>query len=112
MDVAGGQPGSLGPGPVPEIPTEDGGGNIAGIMTSVNDVLTKVNQMPLSQIGANLRDISHQAALFVHSPQLAETLRQIDSATANLDRMTREMRDQLPPTLLELRRTVAKPRNL
>lgn len=108
LDVAGGEPGNLGAGPVPEIPTVDGGGNVAGIMTSVNDVLTKVKQMPLSEIGSNLRDISHRAALFAHSPQLAATLRQVDGATANLDRMTREMRSQLPPTLAEFRRTVGE----
>jgi paraquat-inducible protein B len=70
-----------------------------------------MNGMPLSEIGADLRDISHQAAQFVHSPQLAGTLRQIDGATANLDRMTGEMRSQLPPTLAELRRTVAEAQN-
>lgn len=108
LDVAAGTPGNLGPGPEPEIPTGDGGADVVGIMANVNDVLAKVNQMPLSQIGANLHDISNRAALFVHSPELAEALRRVDGATANLDHMSREMRNQLPPTLAELRHTVAE----
>lgn len=79
-------------------------------MASASDILTKVNQLPLVQIAADLREVSHQAARFVHSPELADTLRQIDRSTANLDRMSREMREQLPPSLAELRRAVASSR--
>ncbi len=106
LDVAAGQPGSLAPGPLPEIPTVDGGGGVAGIMTGVNDVVSKLNRMPLPQIADNLREISRQIETVTNSPELAATLRHIDETTANLQRVSSEMREQVPPALVEMRRTL------
>ncbi|WP_428483184.1 intermembrane transport protein PqiB [Rhodopila sp.] len=108
LALSGGQPGSLGQGPEPEIPTVDAGGGVAGIMASANDVMTKVNQMPLPRIADNLRDISHHLAQLTSSPALAGILSHVDRSTANLQRISSEMRQQLPPTLADLRRTVAQ----
>lgn len=102
-----GQAGALGDGPVPEIPTWEGGG-VAGIMAGVSDVVAKVNQMPLSRIADNLHDISQHIAGLTGSPELRDTLHHIDRATANLQRVSKEARMQLPPALAELRRTVTE----
>ena len=51
--MTGGEPGGFRPGRS-EIPTIDGGGNGAGIMTRRNHFLTKENQMPLLQIWRGL----------------------------------------------------------
>ena len=100
--------GMLGPGPEPEIPAEPGGGGVGGIMASAGSVMAKVNGMPLDQIADNLRDISRHLAQLTSSPALASTLRQVDRSTENLARITGQVRQQLPPTLDEVRRTVTE----
>lgn len=102
-----GAPGMLGPGPVPEIPTSAGGG-IAGIMDGVNDVVAKMDQMPLPQIADNLQEISRHIARLTNSPALAATLRHVNHASASLQRIGQEMDRSLPPALDELRHTVAE----
>ena len=108
LDIVPGQSGTLGAGPVPEIPSRSGSGGVAGIMASADDIMTKVNEMPLGQIADNLRDISRHVAQLTSSPALASTLRQVDRSTANLQRITGEVRTQITPTLTDLRRTVAE----
>ena len=110
LTMTGGQKASLGDGDVPEIPTMPGGGGVSGIMASVSDVATKLNQLPLTQIADNLRDVSGKLAQLANSPEAASTLRQVDRSTANLQRISAEMRKQLPATLTELRRTVTEAR--
>ncbi len=101
-----GQPeAALGDGPVPEIPTT-GGGGVAGIISEMDEVVAKVNAMPLPRIADNLEDISRSVARLTSSPALAETLRQVDRSTANLQRITRDMERDVPPVLNELRQTV------
>jgi paraquat-inducible protein B len=107
LRLVAGQAGALGNGPVPEIPTQEGG-DVAGIMAGVSDVVARVNQMPLSRIADNLRDISQHIAGLTGSPELTDTLHHIDRATANLQRVSKEARMQLPPALAELRHTVSE----
>ncbi len=106
-----GKPGALGEGTVPEIPSTAGGGSVAGIMAQVGDVVAKVNDMPLPRIADNLRDISRHIAQLTSSPALAATLRQVDRATANVQRITTDVSRDLPPMLDEVRQTVAEAQN-
>ncbi len=104
-----GSGGTLGSGPVPEIPSLSGGsGGISGIESQVNDIMTKVNEMPLPQIAQNLQDISGSVAHLVSSPAMTATLRQVDRSTANLQRITLAMDHDVPPALAQLRSTVAQ----
>ena len=107
LRLAAGPAGTLGDGPVPEIPTLQGG-DVAGILAGVSDVVTTVKQMPLSRIADNLHEVSQHIAGLTASPELTDTLHHIDRATANLQRVSEEARMQLPPALANLRRTVTE----
>ena len=107
LRLGAGPAGKLGDGPVPDIPTLEGG-DVAGILAGVSDVVTTVKQMPLSQIADNLHDVSQHIAGLTASPELADALHHIDRATANLQRVSEEARAQLPPALADLRHTVAE----
>lgn len=100
-----GKGGSLGDGAVPEIPTSAGGG-MQGIMSSVSDIMAKVNAMPLPQIADNLHTVSQHIAELSRSPALHGSLERMSAVTANLDHVSADLKDELPATLAALRRTV------
>ena len=97
--------GSLGEGPVPEIPTENGGGGVAGIMAGANQFVASLNQLPLAEIADNMQAISRNAARFSNAPALSDALDEVARTSANLRHITAELRETLPPTLSALRRT-------
>ena len=92
--------------PVPEIPTTNGDGSIAGIETQASDILAKIDAMPLDQIGDNLRDISQHLAKLTSSPELPAIVQQLDRSAENIQRVTSDVSRQIPPALAELRRSV------
>ncbi len=108
LDVTPGPPGTLGNGPVPEVPVREGGGGISGVMTGVNQMLAKVDAMPLTRIGDNLQEISGHIARLTQSPALIDTIRHLDRTSASLQRIAAEAKTDLPPALAELRQTVAE----
>ena len=67
--VQGAPQASLIPGDPPEIPTQQGGGGIDGIMTAVSQVAGKIDSLPLDQIGDNIRTITTRIAELAKSPE-------------------------------------------
>ncbi len=108
LEVTPGEPGTLGSGPVPELPVREGGGGITGITAGVNAVVAKIDAMPLDAIGRNLRDISAHLAKLTRSPALLDTIHHIDRTSASLQRVAAEARTQLPATMRDLRETVGQ----
>ncbi len=102
-----GKHGTLGPGPEPEIPTGSGS-DIAGLMATAGDIATKVDDLPLPQIAANIQATTQHVARLAASPDLAATLRHVDHAAADLDRVAGAARQTVPPALAKLRETVAE----
>lgn len=105
LRILAGTPGTLGGGLVPEIPSTAGGG-VSGIIAQANAVAAKIEALPLTQIADNLKVISAHLATLASSPALTDTLHQVDRSTANIQRISRAMRSEVPPALAALRRTV------
>ena len=108
LSISPGKKGVLGPGPVPEIPSQEGGGGVAGILLGANQFVAQLNGMKLDRIADNLQQITKNAAKFSNSPALANSLRAVDRSTSNLQHITAQIRTELPPSLAELRRTIAE----
>ena len=100
-------PARLSGGPIPEIPTTAGGG-IGGIMAKANDIVNKINEMPLPQIGINAEKTTSRLAALTSSPQLSDTLDHAERTSVHLDRMTADMEHRIPEMLTQLRRALER----
>ena len=100
-------PAKLGSGTIPEIPTTAGGG-VSGIMAKANDIVNKINQMPLPRIASNLDETASHVAALTSSPALGETLDNAARTTQHLDHMTHDMEYRIPGMLTQLRLALDK----
>lgn len=105
--VPNAQPASLGGGDVPEIPTGPAS-SLSRIMASLNAVATKLDAMPLEQIGDNVHDVTQRLAALSKSPQTHASLEHLDEALANLTEVMRDARTQVGPLLTDLRHVASE----
>src|SRR6185437_17086225 len=75
---------TLGAGAPPEIPTGSGA-DIDAIIAKAGDVMDKINQLPLPEIAAEIHQTTEQLASLSQSPELTESLRNLDRSVANID---------------------------
>lgn len=95
---------SQGNGAPPEIPTA-APSSISGTMTALNNVATKLQAMPLDQIGESVNQAVHRIAGITSSPQLTDSLKSLDASLANLRQITDQAKTETGPLLESLRRT-------
>jgi len=98
------RPAALGGGSPAEIPaaaTTD----IQGIESKANQILAKVDAIPIQQIGDDLRQVSDHLKTIASSPRLMQIVRQIDETTAQLDQTVRQVGPEIQPIVVKLRRT-------
>lgn len=79
----------------PEIPAAEGGGLAA--------FTTALGQLPLQEIGSNMRDITAQVRTLVASPQLHDSLRRLDDTLSSVDSMVKAAAPQVKPLIASLR---------
>jgi paraquat-inducible protein B len=65
-------------GGLPEIPVAPGGG--------LNSVLARLNKVPIDRIAQNVLDMTHHADTIVSSPQLQDSLAQLDASLQEIRR--------------------------
>ncbi|HSU04763.1 MAG TPA: MlaD family protein [Acetobacteraceae bacterium] len=106
--VQGAGQATLIPGDPPEIPTQSGGGGIQGVMTAVNSIAGKIQSLPLDQIGENIRTITARIAELSKSPQITETLDNLDRSVANVESLTATADKQVPQIITELRHVASQ----
>jgi paraquat-inducible protein B len=94
------------------LPTAPGGG-FAGLQASANDLLDKVNQIPFDQIGKNLDGILKSVNDLTNGPRmkealvrLAATIASVQQLTRNVDAGTAPAMKQLPQMAAQLQKTV------
>ncbi len=91
-------------GKPPEIPTTPGGSGLQGIMTAVNTVANKIDGVPIDQIADNIRTATGRLAQLSKSPQLTQSLDDLNRSLANVKQLTASADTQLPTLISELRR--------
>lgn len=101
--VPGAKPATLLPGSPPEIPSMPGS-NIDSIIAEVGDVVAKVDQMPLPQIADDVHRTTQRIARLSNSPELTNSLRNLDRSLANVDQITAQARERIAPILADVRK--------
>lgn len=86
-------------GAYPEIPTDESGGGLS-------EFARKLGQVPIQQIGANVRAISDHLERLVASPQLTDSVRHLDHTLIELDSTMQKVGPQLGPTIDSAHQTI------
>jgi paraquat-inducible protein B len=99
-------PASLGHdgGRYPLIPVAEGGG-ADDLISSANQILAKINRIPLDQIGANLGKISANIAQISGSGQVRDSIAHLDGTLKQLDGILTQVKPQIGPLMTKLNQT-------
>ena len=84
----------------PRIPSAPGGG--------LSAFTTQLGALPITQIGANVRQITAHVRTLVSSPKLTDSLTHLDGTLASIDRMVHTAEPQVQPLIANLRRAAAQ----
>lgn len=88
------------PGDYPEIPATEGGG--------IDAFVTKVGQLPIAQIGNNVRAITQHVETLVSSPQLSQSIAHLNRSLAEIDKVVHQAGPQVAPAIKDLRKTASE----
>jgi len=83
-------------GRYPEIPTQSG---------QLEELPVKLGQLPIKEIGENVRVVTERLKAVVSSPHITDSLYHVDRALAELDRTMQAVGPQVGPTLESVRKT-------
>jgi len=94
------------------LPTVEGGG-FAGLASSANDLLGKVNQIPFDQIGKSLNGILKSVNDMTEGPQLKKALADLSAMIASVQGMVQRLdTKQLPQLTADLEKTLTSANKL
>jgi paraquat-inducible protein B len=100
------------------LPTVESGG-FTSLATSATELLNQVNNIPFTQIGADLKSILGGVNEATTSPEMRQTLKDISTTVANANELLRHLdlgvtpaAQQLPNLTAELRRTMTNSNRL
>jgi paraquat-inducible protein B len=79
---------------IPTLPTQ-----IEEIASKVSQVITKIDKLPIEQIGRDLKDTIQGARQLVNSPEISEVLRSLNTAVKEIQLLTASLRTGTTPEL-------------
>ena len=83
------------------LPSAEGGG-FAGLQSSVNTLLDKVNTINFDQIGKDLQNLLQSTSALLSGPQMRETLNKLAATLASADTFTRNLNAGTAPAFKQL----------
>jgi paraquat-inducible protein B len=92
-------------GAIERIPSAAGSTDIEDITAQADQLLTKVNHIPLEKIGGNLSEITSRLKAFADSPKLEAAAANLNDSLTDLSQMLNEVRPQVGPLLAKLNQT-------
>ena len=79
---------------IPTLPTQ-----IEEIASKIGQFITKLDKLPLDQIGNDLKDTLHGARRIANSPEIGEALRSLNAAVKEIQMLTAALRTGTAPEL-------------
>jgi paraquat-inducible protein B len=86
----------------PRIPSAPGSSSIEDITAKADEIMAKVNRVPIEQIGENLRQVTDRLNALVSSPKMTESLNHLSATLAEVDQMLSQVQPQLGPLIAKL----------
>ena len=109
LDAARAKSGRLGPArggsPYPVIPSETGGTDLDELTSQADQILKKVNEVPIAAIGEDVRQITGRLRTLVASPQMTDSLNHLDTTLHQVDQILGEVQPQVGPLIGKLNQT-------
>ncbi|MEP9325710.1 MlaD family protein [Paraburkholderia phymatum] len=92
---------------VPVIPSV-ASADIESIASKANDVMKKLDDLPIRQTGEEVRSIAARVNALSSSPQIRDSLTHIDRSVAQIDRTLQQVSPQIGPLVAQLRDTASQ----
>ncbi|MCG5075385.1 MlaD family protein [Paraburkholderia tagetis] len=86
---------------IPDVASPD----LDSITAKANDVITKIDALPIKETGDQVRSIAAHIDALSGSPQIRESLTHIDRSVAQIDRTLQQVSPQIGPLVAQLRET-------
>ena len=99
---AGSKPAALGTGKPRQFPSVDASGGVDETMGQINELLAKINRVPIEAIGQDVRQAAGSLNKLVSSPQLTESLRHLNGTLAQAEQMMGSLQPQVGPLMTKL----------
>ncbi|MGH6829493.1 MAG: MlaD family protein, partial [Rhizomicrobium sp.] len=74
----------------------------------VQALIAKLGNLPIREIGENVRSITQQVNMLVSSRRLKDMISHLDQTTVELDRVVHQAGPQVGPTIQALRKTASE----
>jgi len=87
----------------PVIPNASSG-DVAAIAAKANDILAKVQQVPIAEIGADVHQITSRLSALLGSPKVKDSLDHLDSTLGQIDQAVKETKPKIGPMVDNLNR--------
>jgi paraquat-inducible protein B len=92
----------------PRFPSAPGSSNLDDIAAKADEFLTKLDAVPLEDIGANLRKITGNLDKLMSSPELKDSLTHLHSTLTSIDKLLGDVQPQIGPLVGKLRDAAAE----
>lgn len=86
----------------PRIPSVTGDAGIEEVASQANQVLSKINRIPIERIGEDLREVASRMRSLVASPKMEEGVAHLNSILGELDQTLAQVQPQIGPLLTKL----------
>lgn len=100
--VKGAGPATLLAGEPMVIPTLESASGIEEITGQVNQLLAKMNRIPLEAIGRDVRQLTARVGALASSPELTDSLKHLDHTLVQVDQMVSDVKPQVGPLVQKL----------
>jgi paraquat-inducible protein B len=89
-------------GDYPLIPSAAGSASLDDITSQADEILAKVNRMPIEEIGQNLKVVTGRLARLISSPRTDDSLSHLNHSLAQLDLILSQAEPQIGPLVGKL----------
>ena len=105
-DDTGGSLAKANGGTPPEIPAL-AGTDLGSLLASAGGFVNRLSQLPIAQIGKNLEEITDRVRRLADSPQIDRSLKKLESALTEIERVSRQVAEATPATTQRLQEAAA-----
>jgi paraquat-inducible protein B len=98
----------LSDGDIPRFPSAPGSSDLGDVAAKADVLLTKLDAIPLEDIGANLKRITGNLDRAMSSPELQDSLMHLHSTLTSIDELLHDVQPQIGPLIGKLNDAVAE----
>lgn len=91
----------------PVVPSAAGGSGLEGVMSAVNGIAGRIQNLPIEEIAGHLRSTAQRLDTIVHDRTIDESLQRLNRSLADVERITATTRENIGPIAHSVRNAAA-----